>query len=265
VNFNEKLAICYTCCGPTYRKSALDKLTNFYFDHPNLYYFVLTDDRTYFKDLQRENLTINELKDFYSEYPEIEEYEFFLESTDEKDYGEKFVKTKYLFPYATMRFHLLQAKEHGITNIALISTDSVINLERFTDETFKVKNKICGTAGWPSDLNDNKIESVKEVVREKYNIEASDIVIIFDEAVRLYILESIDFLMKFFNIWNEVTTELYRNKKIILHRGSYVIHDEFILAVVHHIMGITGPFENWAPFSNIFTVNHNPRIERFWA
>ena len=32
VKFKDKLAICYTCCGPTYRKSAKDKLLNYYIE-----------------------------------------------------------------------------------------------------------------------------------------------------------------------------------------------------------------------------------------
>lgn len=37
INLNEKILICHTPCGPTYRESTVDKLTNYYFDHPNLY------------------------------------------------------------------------------------------------------------------------------------------------------------------------------------------------------------------------------------
>lgn len=47
---NDKLAICYTCCGPTYRKTAKDKLINLHTDNDNLYYFVITDDKSYLKE-----------------------------------------------------------------------------------------------------------------------------------------------------------------------------------------------------------------------
>jgi hypothetical protein len=45
MEFDEKIAICYTCCGPTYRKTALEKLNNLHIDNPNLYYFIITDDK----------------------------------------------------------------------------------------------------------------------------------------------------------------------------------------------------------------------------
>ena len=58
-HMEEKIAICYTCCGPTYRKTAKEKLINLHEDNPNIYYFIITDDKNYFKDIQRKNLVVN--------------------------------------------------------------------------------------------------------------------------------------------------------------------------------------------------------------
>ena len=129
MDFNEKIAICYTCCGPTYRKTALEKLNNLHIDNPNLYYFVLTDDKSYFNGVTRQNFIVNELKDFYPEYPELETYEPFLESTSKEDYAEKFLAQNYKFPFSTNRFHFKQAKEFGVHNIAMLGTDTDINLD----------------------------------------------------------------------------------------------------------------------------------------
>ena len=60
INFQDKLAICYVSCGPTYRESLLKKLNEKYFDHENLYYFILTDDKSYFRDLPFKNLCVKE-------------------------------------------------------------------------------------------------------------------------------------------------------------------------------------------------------------
>jgi len=67
MDLNEKIAICFTCCGPTYRQTAYEKLENYYFDNDNIYYCILTDDRNYFNGLKRKNLIVNELKDFYED------------------------------------------------------------------------------------------------------------------------------------------------------------------------------------------------------
>ena len=57
----DKLAICYTCFGETFRESTINKLQNSYIDDEHLYYFVLTDDKKYFKNIKRKNLIVNEI------------------------------------------------------------------------------------------------------------------------------------------------------------------------------------------------------------
>ena len=37
--FNEKIAVCYSCAGESYRESAVRQLENSYFDDDNLYYY----------------------------------------------------------------------------------------------------------------------------------------------------------------------------------------------------------------------------------
>ena len=55
---SNKIAICYTCCGPTYRKTAREKLLNLYTDNDDIYYFVITDDVTSFTDIKRKNIIV---------------------------------------------------------------------------------------------------------------------------------------------------------------------------------------------------------------
>ena len=127
IKLKEKIAICYTCCGPTYRKSAYDKIKNYYFDHEDIYYCILTDDKQYFKDLDRKNLIVNELEDFRAEFPKLKDKEFFLQSSDKNDYAKKWVDQGYLFPFSTYRFNVLQAIKLNIKNVALLCTDAAIN------------------------------------------------------------------------------------------------------------------------------------------
>ena len=51
-----KLAICYTCCGPTYRETAKRMLVDFFNDDDEIFYFVITDDEKYFDGIKRKNL-----------------------------------------------------------------------------------------------------------------------------------------------------------------------------------------------------------------
>lgn len=260
----EKLLLGQTCCGPTYRKSAREKLINSYFNHPDVYYGILTDDKEYFNGIERDNLIVNELKDFYPDFPHLERYEWFLESSDAEDYGKKFVELNYSFPYATMRFHLLQAQKFGISNVALVSTDSTMNIDHYSNIDHKKRNIIYGGARWMSDENDKRIRDVAKIIKDKYDIAINDRVLMFDEAVRYYSFENVDFMMKFFEMWNYVVTTLYLEDIMHYHRGSYVTHDEFLLGAIYNALGITGG-DDYDRHLSLFLVQHNEKIERFWA
>lgn len=262
IKFDEKLAICYTCCGPTYRKSALDKINNLYFDHPNLYYFILTDDKEYFKDVKRKNLVVNELKDFYEQYPKLKIFEPFLESDNEEDYAKKFIEQNYKFPFATYRFQLLQAKEFNIHNIAMLSTDTYINFDILSDKHFKDKNIIHNVVSqWFVDANNVKMKVVVDLLKDKYNLVTNEQIHVFDEAARLYVLEDTDKLNQLFNMWNDVVFSLYEEGKMDCFTGWYVMNDEYLLGAIYDVIDIKGP-KNIG--DNILLVNHNPKVERFW-
>lgn len=262
IKFDEKLAICYTCCGPTYRKSALDKLNNLYFDHPNIYYFILTDDKEYFKDVKRKNFVVNELKDFYEQYPKLKIFEPFLESDNEEDYAKKFIEQNYKFPFSTYRFQLLQAKEFNIHNIAMLGTDTHINFDTLSNEHFKDKNIIHNmVTQWFVDANDVKMKVVVDLLKDKYNLVTSEQINVFDEAARLYVLEDTDKLNQLFDLWNDVVFSLYEEGKMDCFIGWYAMNDEYLLGAIYDVIGISRP--KYID-TNILLVNHNPAVERFW-
>ena len=264
IQFNEKIAICYTCCGPTYRKTALEKITNLYFDHPNLYYFILTDDKNYFADVQRKNFIVHELKDFYNTYPKLEQYESFLESYDVDDYAKKFVETDYKFPFSTTRFHLLQAAAFNVHNIAMLGTDSHINFDVLKQEHLDDKNILYNMVShWDVESEDVKMKVVVNLLNEKYNLTTSSKIKVFDEAARLYVFCDSTKMMELFNMWNDVVFDLYDQNKMNCFRGWYAINDEYLLGAVYNVLGITQPVDlNLSP--KILIVNHNPQVERFW-
>jgi hypothetical protein len=258
----EKLAICYTCCGPTYRKSVLDKINNFYFDDPDLYYFILTDNKDYFKDVKRKNVQVNELKDFYEQYPLLETYEYFLESSDEQDYAKKFLEQNYKFPFSTMRFHLLQVKDYKLTNIAMLGSDCHINFDRLNDSHLQEKNIIHNmVTQWFVDSTDEKMKVVVDAIQETYNLKTTDSINVFDEAARLYVLQDIEKVQELFDVWNNIISKLYTQNKMKCFRGWYAINDEYLLGAIYNVIGITRPAKL---DTSILIVNHNPAVERFW-
>lgn len=262
IKFSEKLAICYTCCGPTYRKTALDKINNLYFDHPNIYYFILTDDKEYFKDVTRSNFVVNELKDFYDEYPLLEKYEYFLESEDKEDYAKKFIEQNYKFPFSTTRFHLLQAKQFDVCNIAMLGTDSHINFDVLSDEHFADKDIIYNmVTQWFVDADDVKMKVVVDTLKEEHGLITKDQINVYDEAARLYVLKDIAKVDQLFNIWQSVITSLYTRNKMDCFIGWYAMNDEYLLGAIYDVIGINRPKNIDV---NILIVNHDPAVERFW-
>lgn len=262
MEFNEKIAICYTCCGPTYRKTALEKLNNLHIDNPNLYYFVITDDKSYFNGVTRQNFVVNELKDFYSEYPELEIYEPFLESTSAEDYAEKFMKLGYKFPFSTNRFHFKQAKEFGISNIAMLGTDTDLNLN-IVNNFLNPKNILYNAISrWYRNISEESMMRVVNILKEKYNLSVEDDVMIFDAAAKFFIFDSVEKMDQFFNIWNDIMFTLYRENKIKDFGGWYAVNDEYILAPIYNALNIKGPSHD--NYIHLFNVKHNPAEERFW-
>jgi len=265
VQFNEKISICYTCCGPTYRKSALRQLTENCVEHPNVSYCVLTDDKEYFSGVTLQNFLVNSIEDFYDEFPLSEKYEPYLKGVDDNDYAKKFIKQTYKFPYATMRFQMLQAKKFGALNVALLNTDTTINLEVLTEDLLKNKNIIYNAVSlWLENYEDMRIKTAVDVLDEKHNLTATFPIMVFDEAARLYVLEDMAKLDELFFLWNDLVESLYQNGQMAHHIGSYVIHDEFILASIYNCIRINRP-TNDGISHKIFNVIHNASEERFWT
>lgn len=273
LNIKEKIAICYTCAGPTYRKSAYDKIKNYYFDHDNLYYCILTDDKSYFEDLDRKNLIVNELEDFREEYPKLKDKEFFIKSSSRNEYAEKFVEQSYLFPFSTYRFNVLQAIKLGIKNVALLCTDTAIKFDPifFNDELFNRKEMFYNAVSeWDQDAEKFGMEYPIRILKEKHNLSVDPKIRILDAAARMYIPENLESLERFFYIWNDVVETLYENEEILHFKGSCVINDEYILAPIYNALNLNKrhchclqvPLDK--PSASIFDVRHNAIYERFW-
>jgi len=256
----DKLAICYTCCGPTYRKTARDKLINLHEDNEDIFYFVITEDVDYFKDIQRKNLIVKNLKDFYDEYPHIKEYEYFLESESVEDYGKKFIETNYRFPFSVNRFNLLLAKEYGIKNIALLGTDTDIFIDVYKTLKPKQPNTIYSNSRWYETIDNQNMMIVVEALKSKFNLNVSNEVMAFDAAGKLFCFDSTDYMIKFFEIWDYIIKYIYDTNNIHLFQGSYAVNNEFILAPIYNALSIVGPVGD----VNLFYPQHNPEEERFW-
>ena len=257
----DKIAICYTCCGPTYLETARNKLLNLHKDNVDVFYFVITDDVEFFSGVERHNLVVKSIKEFYVEYPHIEKYEYFLESESKEDYGRKFIETNYKFPFSTNRLHFLLAKEHNIKNVALLGTDTDLYIEKYKQLVEK-DNKIYNCVSrWDQNVNENNMNYISDILNKDYNLKVDDVLRVYDAAGKLFCFESVEFMMKFFNIWDSVMKQIYETNSVNLFWGSYAVNNEYILAPIYNAIGIRGPEKDT---HGLFRAKHNPEVERFW-
>lgn len=262
--FDEKIGIGYFCAGESYRESVVDQLENHYFDDDNLYYLVLTDNKEYFKNVKRKNLIVNEIKDFYEEYPEIEKYEALIESTDKSDYATKFKENNYVLSFSLMRFHLIQAYGLGICNVSLTCTDTNLDFNIFNNRILKEKNNIHNAVSeWDRDISLDRMGYVVDRLKEKHDLHPDQVVRILDAAGRFFVFESTEYMKRFFDIWNDVINYLFETKLIENYRGSYVYHDEYILGPIYNVFNLNKKPNHSLP--KIYDVNHNQLKERFWS
>jgi hypothetical protein len=262
--FNEKIAIGYFCAGESYRESAKKQLENNYFDDSNIYYLIITDNKEYFNNTKRKNLIVNELKDFYKEFPEIEKYEKLIDSTDKSDYAKKFVENNYRFSFSLMRFHLYQAYKLGISNVSLTCTDTNIDFNVFNNNMLNSKNHMFNAISeWDKDISENNMRYVVSRLKEKYNLYPDQIVRVLDAAARFFIFESVEYMKEFFNVWNDIIIYLFENNLMHHYKGSYVYNDEYILAPLYNVFNLNKKYLHSIP--KIYDVNHNQIQERFWS
>lgn len=268
MDIDEKIAICYTCCGPTYRKSVLKLLKNYYPENKNLFYCIITDNKEFFQELNIKNLIINEVKDFYKEFPLSEKYEPIISVDSPLEYSKIFMEKDYKFPYSIMRYHLKQIENLDILNVAFLSTDTVFDLENYIthkDIIQKEKNTIYNTVSIWIESNKNTLGKVIDNrLKEDFNINLGDEeFFVYDEAGRFINFKDSKTQIELFNIWNDLIFALYKNNEIGSFKGWYVIHDEVLLGALYKILKINKPL-NESVSGKILKTNHIPEIERFW-
>jgi hypothetical protein len=255
---NEKVAIGYVCSGETFREITLYQLENNCIDDENIYYLIITDKKEYFDQCTRKNLIVNELKEFYSEYPEVELYERFIEADRADEYYNKLLNNGTKFSFSIYRFHLIQAQRLGITNVAMLCVDTCLDYKGLSkhDAFYSALNSMFIDRGklynavaiYGTTKNHSpQLEITWRVLKEKYGYETEDeIVPTPDAAGRLFIFESEEQMMNLFRIWNEMVIHLHQTREIIYYDGSRVINDEFLLGPIYHMVGIkkfaSGPF-----------------------
>jgi hypothetical protein len=163
-----------------------------------------------------------------------------------------------------MRFHLLQAYRQGISNVCMMCTDTNINFNVFNDSFFDIKNTVYNAVSeWESNLSEKELHLVSDRLKQQHNLESDQSIRVLDAAGRFFVLDSLETLKKFFDVWNDIILYLFENDYIKHWVGTYVYHDEHVLAPVYNVFGLNKREVHCT--SRMFNVNHNQLHERFWC
>jgi len=257
IKVENKIAVCYTCTTRILREITLWQLTNKWFDNDNVYYFIITDDKSTFENCDRKNLTVNTVDEF--EVHPIEQ-----------------LNSGHPHSFSLMRFHLQQIKPYNITSFGLFCCDTIIREGHYFDSsTFsKVINGIsstpyltfvhCGVGEIGaqtgiirhSDVNEDYqqtyLDSLK-FLKSAYNWEPkTEYILIFDGAARFFNFKETNEVDLFFEIWDYLIHEHYKDLELIK-KGGNIVNDEYILSPLYDMMGLkwdNNSTNNYLPFES---------------
>lgn len=246
IQLNNKVAICYTCTTKIVREIVLWQLTNRWFDNDNLYYFIITDDKSVFSDCQRKNLIVNDILEYNTHVLEKPQ-------------------SPWPFSFSLFRFHLQQVKPYGITNLGMFCADSIFR-EEFYNNPQQLENVINNITQEPNTLyNHVNVFSINaktglqtighthppyrdiflntlSYLKQEYNFTpTSEIIKVPDAAVRFFNFDDenkIDFL---FEVWEKVIKHFYNNPFTDLFgnlTSGTIINDEYILGPIYNMLGL---------------------------
>lgn len=264
------IAICMCCCGPTYRKSALEKLNNLYYSDPKIHYFIITDDKSFFNSCKIKNLTVNSLEELQDD-PQLESYEFYLKSNSIEDYAKKFNDTKYKYPFFSNRFHFLQILKYKKCKINLVfhaCTDAyidiptlILNESKITRETDTIGCILSQVDDYVSE--DSRMIFFSQLLHSTFNLQTKDKVTKYDGAARFFMFSSHAKMKNFLEIYNQIIklTFLSNNIKHLWCRYAYT--DVPVLATVANSIGLYR-FSNHDFSNRLMRVKHVPTIDRFF-
>lgn len=257
----EKIAICYTAIGESYRESVVKRINESGYRGENYAYIILTDNVGYFEGKFNKFVTIYDVNKVMKHKEEI-----ILSSVDKNDYAEQFSSTNYLFPFSIYRFLLIAAWGMDIKNVCIMCTDtkideSVFDLSLLGERKNYVYNAV---SEWDAMGSEHSMGVVWDALRVicGYEFDKRNSVRVLDHAARLFVFEYLSDLRNFFVHWDKLIKYLYDTNNMHHFNGSYVINDEYILAPLYKMYGLTDNRLHNPP--RIFQVNHNIAEERFW-
>ncbi len=172
------------------------------------------------------------------------EYEPLIKETDDEKFIQKLYENKIKFPYGKHRYIIPWLIKRNITKFVLLDADCLINFrvetkyfyEHFKNN-FKERNLLFG----PVMNVNNKIWDF-DVLKPIFDAENIDFNIVktiespikvFDGFLRGFWFNDIKLLEKYFNIWDNIVKQTYKNNLPYFDLDFRFIYDEHLIGIIN--------------------------------
>lgn len=209
---------------------------------------VVTNYTDLLKDVEVDfNLTILDIDEIRDEWSK--ENEILIYDKDPITYRERlaeFQSKGIKFPYSIQRCIIPWLINRGVSKFAILDADCLLNYHGELESEFNSKIKdLAGNNffGPCMDTTSYKEEFLRlsDSTLSKYNIEDSVIKNIpplywcFDGWLRGFYFNDIEDLQLFYNLWDEILKESYKQKHSLLSHNAHTFSDEWLHGLVMYI------------------------------
>jgi hypothetical protein len=268
------ILLTYWPIGPTFKDRVKSNLKMFdsykFFD-----VLILTDDPEYFSDINYPNVNIIDLNYYRNIHPEFNEFVHIPEEKkDSSLYKQQFydlISLRKRFSINVQRFSLLYENIDKYDAISILDCDMVpvYTEQEFTDFQHYVKNIMPVNSistnrsyyTWNTEQNllllDRYSKELNKNIDINYPIEGCD------GLFKLYKFENSDKIKEFFNTWNYILLDSFKNQ-IHLVGGSWNILIEEVLAIVYKLLNIRMNIENEHYIGVGGIKSYNFPEDRYW-
>lgn len=267
----KKSLIVYTAIGPTFRARVINNILN----HTGLQFFdvlVLTDLKEDFAFLQKQNLFVENINSLREEWS-IKHETLLAPTKDETAYANECRAKKHRYPHSISRYSFKFKNIEDYNGILLLDCDIEVKYTRETLHKFHTflnslkQNTVIGHGTFDMSNNANVKAAGKEY-SELLNLPVSNLesgYLVSDGPVRIYKFIDKQSLLRFIEVSDFITKDIYEKQKQGLLEGSWNILSELHYAIINKIlnMNVLSRSESYFCGHNELCCSTFPE-DRFW-
>ena len=230
----------YYPIGPTYIKTMM---VTFKYIPKDVNVVVMTNTPELLNNVNVDfNLIVLDIDTLIDDFSR--EYEPLIKETDDEKFIEKLRETKIKFPYGKHRYIIPWLIERNITKFALLDSDCLINYHKnllnfyeYFKNNFKEKNLLFGPImNYTNNIHYHLdfLKPIFDAENIEFNIvKSTESIRVFDGWLRGFWFNDINLLQKYFNIWDNLVKQTYKNNLPYFNNDFRFIYDEHLIGIIN--------------------------------